>query len=110
MHPKLPLCTQTLHTDSTPQRYSSREILQHTPRTQAPWEEFGYKATTAHAKNKLTQRGSFDGVYMNFASFPGLPPFYLPFGFTIIHGSGRRAFKFFADLPILCIIVNTNGR
>ena len=35
------------------------------------------------------------------ASFPGLPCFYLPFVFTIIHGSGR---------PFPCIIVNVNGR
>ena len=37
------------------------------------------------------------------ASFPGLPRFYLPFAFTIIHGSRR---------PVLrqtCIIVNANG-
>ena len=34
------------------------------------------------------------------ASFPGLHRFYLPFAFTIIHGS---------DLPIPCIVVNANG-
>ena len=35
---------------------------------------------------------------INLASFPGLPCFYLPFVFTIIHGSGR----IFVDLPIPC--------
>ena len=35
----------------------------------------------------------------NLASFPGLPCLYLPFVFTIVHGSGR-----------FCIVVNVNGR
>ena len=42
------------------------------------------------------------------ASFPGLPRFYLPFAFTIIHGSGRPVL-IFVGLPISCIIVNANG-
>ena len=42
------------------------------------------------------------------ASFPGLPRFYLPFAFTIIHGS-RRPVLIFVGLPISCIIVNANG-
>ena len=41
------------------------------------------------------------------ASFPDLPHFYLPFAFTIIHGS-RRPAKNGLSLP--CIIVNANGR
>ena len=36
---------------------------------------------------------------------PKMCNFYLPFAFTIIHGSGRPA-----GLPLPCIIVNANGR
>ena len=47
-------------------------------------------------------------MYEKIASFSGLPHFYLPFAFTIIHGSRRPAR--FSLTSILCIIVNTNGR
>ena len=42
------------------------------------------------------------------ATFPGLPCFYLPFAFIIIHEIGRSAKTFFAGLPLPCVIVNAN--
>ena len=48
-------------------------------------------------------------LYMSVASFPGLPRFYLPFVFIILHESGRPVL-IFVDLLIPCVIVNAKGR
>ena len=42
------------------------------------------------------------GIATFLASFPGLPRFYLPFAFTIIHGSGRPAFRRSSDSVYYC--------
>ena len=53
---------------------------------------------------------SSSNAHLHIASFPGLPRFYFPFAFTIIHGSRRPVFWFFINLPILCITVNAKAR